>query len=117
MSTQLYTSDAFGSTYVDPADPNFSVRFKTSRNRKSLNGVSVDNFVTEIIVSDLFPVSVNSVNANDTLAVRLRVSGSEASQARLKQILASVATQIPAWSEENVMLGFRPTTLPLNPTE
>lgn len=115
-STQFLNSDAYGSTFVDPTDPNFSVRFKTTRNRKNLNGIAVDNFVTEIIVSDLEPITVGSTDANDTLAVRVRVSGSEYSHARLQAILASVAEQIPTWNTENVLLGFRPSTVPVNPT-
>lgn len=114
-STQFHNSDAFGSTFVDPQDPNYSVRFKTNRGRKNLNGLSVDNFVTEIIVSDLEPIEVGSLNANDTLAVRVRISGSELSHTRLKQIVGSISSQLPAWMDENVVLGFRPTTAPLNP--
>lgn len=114
-NTQFLNSDAYGSTFVDPQDPNFSVRFKTNRGRKNLNGLSVDNFVTEIIVNDLEPIEVGSLNANDTLAVRVRISGSELSHARLKQIVDSISAQLPGWMDENVFLGFRPTTVPMNP--
>lgn len=114
-NTQFFNTDAYGSIFVDPLDPNFSVRFKTTRTRKSLNGFAVDNFITEIIVSDINPITIGSTTTNDTLAVRIRTSGSELSQARLKAILLSVASQIPSWNNENVLLGFRPTTLPINP--
>lgn len=114
-NTQFLNADAYGSTFVDPLNPNFSVRFKTARNRKSLNGLTVDNFITEIIVSDVNQITVGTTTANDTLAVRIRTSGSEFSQARLKAILLSVASQISDWNGENVLLGFRPVTLPINP--
>ena len=114
-TTQFLNADAYGSTFVDPLNPDFSVRFKTTRNRKSLNGFSVDNYITEIIVSGTDQITIGTATVNDTLAVRVRTSGSELSQARLKEILLSIASQIPNWANENVLLGFRPVTVPVNP--
>lgn len=113
--TQVKTRDAFGTIYADPAEPDFSVRFKTSNSTKNLNGLKVDNYITEIIINDNEEITVGNVTANDAIAVRLRVSGSSKSQTRLKAILASLASQIPTWGSENVLLGFEPVTVPLNP--
>ena len=116
-STQLLTNDAYGVTFADPTDPDFTVRFKTTRNRKNLSGIQVDNFVTEIIINDLSAITVGSTTTKDTLAVRIRTSGSDLSHARLKAILAKAASQVSSWNSENVLLGFRPTTVPLNPSQ
>lgn len=116
-STQLLVSDKFGSTFADPTDPNFTVRFKTTKTRKSLAGKSTDNYVTEIIVNDLDDVTIGDSVAPDAISVRIRTSTSELSMGRLKAILSSVASQLPTWTTENVLLGFRPTTVPVNPQE
>lgn len=113
-STQLLTSDQYGSTFADPADPNFTVRFKTVRNRKMLDGSPVDNYVTEIIINDLSDTTIGNKTVAEALSIRFRVSGSELSMARLQAIANSLASQIPTWSTENVLLGFRPVTAPVN---
>lgn len=114
-NTQILTRDAYGVTYADPADPDFTVRFKTNRNVKGLNGVNVDNYLTEIIVNDRYEVTMGSVTATDPLSVRIRVSGSIESMGRLKDILNQVALQVSGWGTENVLLGFEPATVPVNP--
>lgn len=113
--TQLLSADSYGVTFADPLDPNFTVRFKTVKSRKQINGLSLDNYVTEIICNDITPARIGEGNVNDTVSVRFRVSGSEHSIPRLKAILASLASQVDAWSAENALLGFRPTTVPVNP--
>lgn len=113
--TQLLTRDAYGVTYADPLDRDFTVRFKTVNNRKNLNGIAVDNFLTEIIVNDLNDIDVSGQPARDALSVRVKVSGSDLSKGRLGAILSSIATQLPAWESENVLLGFSPVTVPVNP--
>lgn len=110
--TQILTRDAFGVTYANPTDPDFRVRFKTTSSQKSLNGVSVMNFVTEIIVNDNVPVTLGNTSANDPVAVRIRVSGSLASAARRDAILKSIAAQLGTWTNENVFAGFEPATAP-----
>lgn len=114
-NTQVLTRDAYGVTYADPAEPDFTVRFKTNRTLKGLNGVNVDNYLTEVIVNDRNEVTIGSVTANDPLSVRVRVSGSIESMARLKEIVTSIATQLDTWGNENVFLGFEPVTVPVNP--
>lgn len=115
-NTQLLSHDAYGVTYADPSEPDFSVRFKTSRSKKSLNGVSTDNYLHEIIVTDTNTVTIGGQSANDALSVRVRISGSIESQARLQQIAKSIGTQLTVWSDENVFMGFEPATVPVNPT-
>lgn len=112
-NTQVLTRDANGVTFANPADPDYKVRFKTTTSNKTLNGVSVPNYVTEIIVNDTVGVSVGNVTANDAVAIRIRCSGSLASLARRNAILASIASQLPTWATENVMTGFEPVTPPL----
>lgn len=114
-NTQLLSHDASGVTFADPMKPSFTVRFKTTRNAKSLNGVSTDNYLHEIIINDTNQVSIGAQSANDALSVRIRISGSIESKARLMAIVNSTAAQLPAWSGENVFVGFEPTTLPINP--
>lgn len=112
-NTQILSRDANGVTFADPADPDYRVRFKTTTSNKSLNGVTVPNYVTEIIVNDTVPVTIGSVSANDAVAVRIRLSGSIASLERRKAIVKSIATQLGVWADENVMTGFPPATAPL----
>lgn len=114
-TTQLRTQDRFGQTYADPADPDFTVRFKTTSGRKSMNGINVDNFITEIIINDINQVAVGDRHADEAIAVRLRVSGSNLSHARLQAIVNQLASELPSYGTGNVFLGFNPTTPPVNP--
>lgn len=114
-NTQVLTRDAYGVTYADPANPDYTVRFKTNRSLKGLNGINVDNFLTEIIVNDRHEVTIGSSTAVDPLSIRVRVSGSIESQDRVKEILSSIASQLSAWATENALLGFEPSTVPVNP--
>lgn len=113
--TQKRTSDATSVTFADPKDPNFTVRFKTTSSKKTLQGITTDNYVTEIIVNDDNEVILNSVTVSDPLSLRIKLSGAVVSQDRLKAIAKSVAAQLPVWYSENVMLGFEPVTAPVNP--
>lgn len=116
-NTKLLSHDANGVTFADPTDPDFTVRFKTTRNRKLLNGMPVDNFIHEIIVSDLNEVEVKGQAAVDTLAFRIRVSGSSLSHDRMIAVLKSIVGQVPVWADNDVILGFEPTVAPINPSE
>lgn len=113
--TQVLTRDAFGVTYADPASPDFTVRFKTNRTVKNLNGISVDNYLTEVIVNDANEVTIGTATANDLLSVRVRISGSVDSMSRLKEIVDSISSQLTTWGNENAFLGFEPVTAPINP--
>lgn len=115
VNTQLLQVTRDGVIYADPTDPDFTVRFKTTSNPKSLNGVNTINYVTEIIINDNEDVVVSGINASDALSVRIRVSGSIESQTRLQEIVRGVASQLDAWLTENTLLGFQPVTVPVNP--
>lgn len=116
MPTQLYSRDANGVTFADPTDPDYTVRFKNTQTRKNLGGTSVANYVEEIVLNDLVPVTIGNITANDSVSVRLRISGSDKSHARIKLILKSLAAQLPAWADGNVALGFEPSTPPATPS-
>lgn len=115
MPTQLYSRDANGVTFADPTDPDYTIRFKNTQTRKSLGGTQVDNYVEEIVINDLVPVTLGNQTANDSVSVRIRISGSSASHARVKSIMKSVAAQLPGWADGNVALGFEPSTPPATP--
>lgn len=116
MSTlKLLHTDASGVTYADPSDRNCTVRFKSTTSQKSLNGVPVNNYATEIIYNDGVDVTVSGNPAQDALSVRLRTSGAAESSARLSEILLAMAAQLAAWETEGVFAGFPPATAPVIP--
>lgn len=112
---RLLTRQQNGVTYANPEDPNYQVRFKTSIGRKSISGITVDNYITEVIISDLNTVQIGTASINDALSVRIRVSGSGASRARLGKILDALAKDITKWNSEGVLAGFEPATVPTTP--
>jgi methyl coenzyme M reductase subunit C-like uncharacterized protein (methanogenesis marker protein 7) len=116
VTTKLYQTKSDGVVYSDPADAGFMVRFKSTSAQKSLSGVAVTNKVTEVIINDDNAITVSGVGATDALSVRLRVSGSVESVDRLAEILSGLASQINTWVSEDVLLGFSPSTAPINRT-
>lgn len=113
VTLSVKSQDNSGVTYADPAKPDTTVRFRFSSAVKQLNGVSVPNYATEIIMNDNNAVTVGSVSAQDAISVRVRVSGSLESKARLSQFIATLCAQLDIWDSENVMQGFRPSTAPV----
>lgn len=111
---KLYSQQANGVTYSDPLDPDFIVRFKTTSAQKILDGQKTTNYITEITANDNFAVAIGSNNVVDSLSVRIRVSGSLQSMERLTQILKDLTSKVETWSEENVLIGFAPSTAPIN---
>lgn len=111
---QLYSQQPNGVTFCDPLRPEFIVRFKTTSAQKVIDGMKVQNYITEIAANDNNVVTIGSVNASDALSVRMRASGSQHSVARLKQMLLDLAGKLDTWGDENVLLGFNPTTAPVN---
>jgi len=112
VTLSVKSQDSSGVTYADPAKPDMTVRFRFSTINKSLNGVQVPNYAVEIIGNDNNSITVGGVAALDALSVRLRVSGSIQSKARLRDILTSIGASLAQWETENVMQGFRPATAP-----
>lgn len=113
VTLSVKSQDNTGITYADPAKPDMTVRFRFSGTVKTLNGVAVANNLEEIIYNDNNSITIGDVSAQDALSVRLRVSGSLGSKARLRELLDSLASQLLTWETENVMQGFRPTTAPI----
>lgn len=114
-NTQVFRRDPSGVTYVNPLKPTFSVRFKTVSARKSIDGYPLQNVATDIIVNDLNTIVVGDKTIGDPLSIRIRTSGATVSMSRLKTCLLSLASQLDEWAAENVLLGFEPTTLPIDP--
>lgn len=111
---RIISSDANSVTYANPADPNYTVRFKTSSSMKNVDGIRLQNFITEVIVNDTNEVTVGAQHsASDALSLRIRFSGSDLSQARLKAIADNVFAQCSSeWFTQHVLIGFRPDTSP-----
>lgn len=110
----LYSQQSNGVTYCDPADPDFTVRFKTTSAQKVIDGIKVQNYISEIAANDNHSIIVGTNAATDALSVRIRTSGSLHSKARLKQMLLDLAAKVDTWGTENVLIGFNPVTPPIN---
>lgn len=110
----LYSQQSNGVTFCDPADPDYTVRFKFTSSPKVLDGVKAVNYICEIAANDNYIVSIGGNNVTDALSVRLRTSGSLQSVPRLKQMLLDLASRVDEWGAENVLLGFNPVTPPIN---
>lgn len=116
MSTlKVLRNEPTGVLFADPAKPDFTVRFKTTEAKKGLNGISVANYVEEIIVNDNNAISIGGVSASDAISVRIRTSATANSSVRVEEILLALAAQLPTWIEQGVLTGFRPETAPIIP--
>lgn len=113
MKLQAHLQD--GSLFADPLKPSATCRFKTTQSPKTIDGIRLSNYVTEIIFNDTSPVTSGEKTANDLLSIRIRVSGALESSARIKTILLSLASQCDEWANEDVLIGFEPSTAPINP--
>lgn len=113
---KILTREANGVTFADPAERDLTVRVKNNASKKSLNGVSLDNFLTEIIVNDANQITVGSTTAIDQLSLRFRLSGSIESQDRIRALVKeTVVPAVLAWCDEDVFVGFDPLTVPVRP--
>lgn len=113
----LFSQQPNGVTYCDPENPDFTVKFKSTSSQKVLDGKKVQNVITEIGINDNHAVAIGGVVVSDALSVRIRTSGSVPSMPRLKQMLLDAAGKLGTWSDENVLIGFKPTTPPINTVE
>lgn len=102
-----------GTVYADSSKPDLTVRFKSSKNPKSVSGVSTTNYIQEIIYNDNNPIVVGGTTVKDPISLRIRTSGAIESKARLAKLLASAAAQLEGWSNEDVFVGFAPATAPV----
>lgn len=114
MALKIQKIENTGVVYADPADPGLTVRFKQTEQGKSLNGLAVTNHATEIIINDDNAVTVSGQPAVDAISIRLRVSASTQSKARVKALLGILGLTA-TWSDEDVFSGFRPVTSPVTP--
>lgn len=115
MTFKVQKTENTGIVYANPADPDNTVRLKHANQAKSLNGVSVTNQVTEVIVNDSADITVGGVNAVDALSIRVRISGSLQATARKKALLIALMSTLTTWSEEDVLKGFNPSSVPSLP--
>lgn len=110
MTMQIIATDQYGVTYADPADPDFQIRFKTLSARKSVDGKSLVNYVSEVIITDSHRVGVDS--PNEALSVRMRTSGSIENKAQVYALVDFLANNISQFKTDSVFYGFRPSTAP-----
>jgi hypothetical protein len=115
MTLQVLKTEPTGVVYADPAEPDLTVRFKNTSRAKSLSGVPTTNYTTEIIINDDNTVTIGGSDVVDALSVRIRVSGTSASAARIKELLGMAADGLEQWSDEHVFIGFTPVTAPAIP--
>lgn len=114
MALKIQKIENTGVVYADPADPGLSIRFKQTEQSKSLGGFPVTNHVTEIIINDDNTISLGGNDVVDAVSVRVRVSGTAQSKARVKKLLGILASSND-WSDEDVFSGYRPETVPIIP--
>jgi hypothetical protein len=114
-NTKVLSRGTNGVLYADPVNPGFTARFKTSVTQKVIDGIRMDNYATEIIVNESHLATIGDEQFSDPLSIRIRVSGAAVSMPRLKTVLASIAGQLSDWGDEDVLLGFEPVTVPVNP--
>lgn len=112
MAIKIQKIENTGVVYSDPTDPGLSIRFKQTEQGKSLNGVPATNHVTEIIINDDNAVTVSGQSTVDAVSVRLRVSGTAYSKARIRALLG-VLSNSQTWADEDVFGGYRPVTAPV----
>lgn len=113
---QLIRQDSTGVTYANPAKPDQTVRFQNTTSQKTLNGVSVPNYRTELIYNEQNSIEVaTDVYAADAISVRLSVSGASMSATQLGVLILSLAAQLSAWNTQHVFAGFPPTSAPVIP--
>jgi len=113
LTLAVKSLDSNGITFALPSKPDLTVRFRFSSVNKSLNGIVVPNYATEIIINDNNEITVGSETVQDSLSLRLRISGTNYSSTRLGQMLAMIIAQSGTWYSENILSGFRPTTAPI----
>lgn len=111
----LLRQETTGVVYADPAKPDYTVRFRNTNANKTLNGVNTKNYISELIYNDNVTVTVGGVSAKDAASVRLRVSATAESKARISAILTTLAAQVMTWDGQSVFQGFNPTTAPTVP--
>lgn len=116
---KLYRQEINGQIFRDPTDLDLSLRFKATTSQKTVDGVRANNNVLEIIANDVHTV-LSDISQDKTIAdplsVRIKLSGSPNSRARLVEIFTAIAAQLEVWvADENAMEGFPVLTVPVIP--
>lgn len=113
MAFKTVKIDQYGITYADPTDPNKQIRFKTTSARKNVDGTSLVNYVSEIILNDEnSPTVCDQTCSNEAISVRLRVSGSLESRDAVESLINILTSNMPQFIADNVFYGFQPSTPP-----
>lgn len=110
----LYRQKDDGAIYATP-ESNYHVKMRTSIGDKTLNGVRMKNFATELIFNYTANNKAGELDFSEPLSVRIRISGSQYAQAQLADIVDTISAQLPEWMKQNVAIGFAPTSLPQLP--
>lgn len=103
---QVCTRSEKGITYSDPTMPECTVVVKTTRGKKKIQGNVLTNYVTEVILNDTIPLTVNGITNTDTVSFRVRMSSDKESMWRMKELARALITQLDDWLNQNVVLGF-----------
>lgn len=110
MTLKVQTRDQNSVTYGSLNDPSFSLRVKNVVADKNIQGITVSNSATDIIVGFDNIITVAGQKLVDKVAIRVRVSSSvgslEAALAAFKQILST--GQIDAMKIDGTFAGFEP---------
>lgn len=115
MAFKVQKTENTGIVYADPANPDHTVRVKHTQAAKVIAGLQVVNQITEIIVNEDYSYTIGSATVVDPLSIRIRISGSQGATARKKALLVAARATLDAWEDEDVLLGFNPTTVPVMP--
>ena len=110
MTLKVQTRDQNSVTYGSLNDPSFSLRVKNVVLDKNIQGVTISNSATDIIVGFDNIITVAGQKLVDKVAIRVRVSSSvsslESALAVFKQILSP--EQLDAMLADGTFAGFEP---------
>lgn len=123
-NTRLISNSDQGIVYTTPGSVNgYRLTFKSSKSTKDAGGgLKVPNHRLEILSNMNSTVSMKGTDCTtkcgqESLSVRLIVSGSPLNKAQLDAMVEALCTQGIKWfKQEYVFDGFEPTTLPIDPT-
>jgi hypothetical protein len=115
MALKVQKTQPTGPIYADLDKPDQTVRFASNSRGKNVDGMPLTNVVSQVIINDLAPLTIGEETIKDTVSVRLRVSASSQSSAKVSELIAALAAQLTTWDAEGVFQGFPPETAPVIP--
>lgn len=109
-----------GLRWADPSNPNLTVRLLQQSSGKTAGGFTVANHRTTLILNDVVDISPNGVDVvQETLSVKIILSGSSLSESLLHHYVSSLAGQLTTWRDGSttpttypVLKGFIPSSDP-----